>query len=122
MLAPRLTAVVVLPTPPFWFATARTVPIGVESTVWIGRKVVRGRTGGSFLATHAQASCLGVRRGTQSRTLVGRLGERALSGHPRAARELGRRGRDLAEHVQVAVLGSGVGLHGQDLARLQAHL
>src|ERR687894_2202433 len=27
MEAPRLTAVVVLPTPPFWLATARTVPM-----------------------------------------------------------------------------------------------
>src|SRR5918999_512887 len=27
MEAPRLTAVVVLPTPPFWFATARTLPM-----------------------------------------------------------------------------------------------
>src|SRR5215210_9526774 len=44
MLAPRLTAVVVLPTPPFWFATARTVPIGAEPTVQLGRKGVRGRT------------------------------------------------------------------------------
>src|ERR671923_804280 len=31
MLAPRLTAVVVLPTPPFWLAIARTVPIGSSS-------------------------------------------------------------------------------------------
>src|SRR5215212_3046073 len=49
MLAPRLTAVVVLPTPPFWFVTARTVPIEVEATARTGRKGVRGRTCGSFL-------------------------------------------------------------------------
>src|SRR5215203_4161852 len=47
MLAPRLTAVVVFPTPPFWFVIARTLPIGAESTVRSGRKGVRGRTGES---------------------------------------------------------------------------
>src|SRR5918995_5639879 len=65
MLAPRLTAVVVLPTPPFWFVTATTVPIGAEPTVRIGRKGVRGRTCGSFWASVLRSRYTGERRATK---------------------------------------------------------
>src|ERR1700716_3258881 len=47
MHAPTFTAVVVLPTPPFWFATAYTVPIAVEASA------ARGQTPALFSARHS---------------------------------------------------------------------
>src|SRR5918999_3939462 len=87
MEAPRLTAVVVLPTPPFWFATARTLPIQVFK--------LRGGAVGS-------ASVVGsVPNGVVLPT------QRPLRRHPRPPRKPLGRGRDLAEHVEMTVTGPG---------------
>ena len=48
--------------------------------------------------------------------------QRALARHSRPAREAGRRGRNLAHYVQMAVLGGGERLDGQHVAHSHAHL
>src|SRR5467141_2258105 len=52
MHAPTFTAVVVLPTPPFWFATAYTEPIAVDASA------ARGQTRGDARALSARRCAL----------------------------------------------------------------
>ena len=78
-----LTAVVVLPTPPFWFAIAYTEPIR-RPTLPIAHDGPRAST---------------------------RRAERALLRHSRAARQVRRGGAALSDHVEVAVARARVGAH-----------
>src|SRR5687767_15603812 len=87
MLAARFTAVVVLPTPPFWLAIATTLPIDLEATAEVGRN------GAGFSPSPV------IRRfGSEPSS-----GERPFARHPCAPRESLRRRRHLAEDVQVAI-------------------
>src|SRR4051812_28666537 len=124
MLAPRLTAVVVFPTPPFWFATATTVPTALNLRFRSVGKVFGGeRPGpaanegvGRLLPPHG-----GIKRRTRpERTRVLRQG--ALACHSCAAREPLRCRRNLAVDVQMPVLGGRIGLHRDHLLHRHANL
>src|SRR3954462_10773140 len=58
MLAPRLTAVVVFPTPPFWFATATTVPTRLN----LRFSPVGKAFGGELLSSGRPAGAQALRR------------------------------------------------------------
>src|SRR3954447_2692715 len=83
-----LTAVVVLPTPPFWLATAYTEPIRADLTEWPS---------------------------AQTRAATGLCTQRALLRHPRAPRQLVRRGAAFSQHVQMAVPRARVRPHPADV-------
>src|SRR5918996_2869921 len=119
MEAPRLTAVVVLPTPPFWFATARTLPMP-------GLKLRGGPVGRACLVLFASerlgpACVYGSNEGwaglvggfhtkrRYSRRFVwnpsllvvrARSTQRPLRRHPGPPRKPVGRGRNLPEHVE----------------------
>src|SRR5918992_3719085 len=133
MEAPRLTAVVVLPTPPFWFATARTLPMpglklrggpvgracGVCSLLngVVLRAFTTSNEGWPDLAVSSQGGSTrnGAISDVSSGTPLPRQDpirpparsstERPLHRHPGPPRKALRRGRHLAEHVQRAVAG-----------------
>src|SRR5687768_127060 len=125
MEAPRLTAVVVLPTPPFWFATARTLPIqvfklrgGAVGSASVVGSVPNGVVLPAFTAAMKGGSAWlvggSIRNGDIAAALYGtpsllvvrvRATQRPLRRHPGPPRKpLGRR-RILAEHVQMAIAG-----------------
>src|ERR687896_378422 len=102
MEAPRLTAVVVLPTPPFWFATARTLPMP-------GLKLRGGPVGRASVIGSAPN---GVVLPTQ----------RTLHRHPGPPRKALGRGRHLAKHVEMAVAGPREGLDRPNVIERHPHL
>src|ERR671914_684807 len=100
MEAPRLTAVVVLPTPPFWFATARTLPMR-------GSKYVAVRSEGHalFVRFRTARSCMRLRRAMKGGRPCRRSPQGPLRRHPGPPRKPLRRGRDLAKDIQAAIAG-----------------
>src|SRR5262245_30634066 len=83
MHAARFTAVVVLPTPPFWFAIAYTAPIAASVA-----SAPANRTG-------------------ESRKMRVSASARALLRHPGAARQVGGGRAGLADQVQMPMLEPG---------------
>src|SRR4051794_36911707 len=116
MHAATLTAVVVFPTPPFWFAMAYTVPM--TSTTLAARTAdsppmcgictqlaLLRRKGGCFVAIRcptAQAGGSGSAEGT-------------LECHPGPPREAFRCRRDLARDDERRITGTGVRIEGDHL-------
>src|ERR1700730_15599488 len=104
MHAARLTAVVVLPTPPFWLAIAYTVPM-------IARKLAAAAVGA------------GPGPGARSDTLASRYAtERALNRHPRSAWKPIRGFAHLRHQVEVSVLSARIWPHTDGLDRLEPEL
>src|SRR3981081_2856140 len=85
MHAPTLTAVVVLPTPPFWFATAYTVPIAVEASAARGQTPALSALGAPRWPSRPRGSP-----------------QRASVGHARPPREARRSRSHLPVEVKMA--------------------
>src|ERR671919_1560984 len=122
MEAPRLTAVGVLPTPPFWFATARTLPMpglklrgGPVGRAWVVCSPPNGLVLPRFTAAMKGGPGWLVGFHTKRRIYrhfvldppsfpVVRAAptQRPLHRHPPPARKTLRRGRHLAKHVEMA--------------------
>ena len=98
MQAATFTAVVVFPTPPFWFAMAYTVPMTALDASDVGGGARPGR------ARQRSSPC----------------GQRAFCCDSRPAREIRRRGRDLPIDVQRPPLGARKGRHGLHPVRLES--
>ena len=132
MLAPRLTAVVVLPTPPFWFATATTVPTRLNLRFRSVGKVFGGErpcplaANGGIEARPVQGLVDFAPGWAVTQTPCRRRPKCYARGRFRAipARrgKRSRRGRDLAVDVQMAVLGGRIRLHRDHLLHRHAHL
>src|ERR687895_617000 len=141
MEAPRLTAVVVLPTPPFWFATARTLPMpGLKlrggpvgraclvlfASERLGPACVYGSNegwGGLVGGSTRNGDIAAALYGTPSLLVVrARPAERPLHRHPGPPRKPLGRGRHLAEHVEMTVTGPGERLDRTNVLERHPHL
>src|SRR6266496_35961 len=101
MQAATFTAVVVLPTPPFWFAIAYTVPMRLLK---LAARSVGGRDH-LFATEAASPSTRGL--------------DRSFAGHSRAAGVASGRRPDLRAEVEVSFVRPGEGLNGDGFGLAQ---
>src|SRR5687767_11511212 len=104
MHAATFTAVVVLPTPPFWFAIAYTVPIG-EPRYRRGRSDGCGGSGPNHRRWTPSGGC-----------------QWPFAGHSRTTGKTCRSIHNLRVHVEMALFGPRKGLDPPDLALLEPQL